>query len=84
MLAFFCTLIHKNVIKDIGFLDERLADGLVADDLYCINAKKRGWRIVCCYDAYCAHLHSETFRRLKLDRRGMHKQAMKTFKKIQK
>lgn len=82
MIVFFCALLNRDLINDIGMLDERLKDGLAADDLYCIRAKQRGWRLMVQYNAFVAHLHSETFRRLGLDRPKLVTEAHNRMKRI--
>jgi hypothetical protein len=39
-------MIKKEVIKDIGILDEEFSPYLLEDTDYCLRAKKKGWKIV--------------------------------------
>lgn len=82
MLTGFCCLKHRDAIADVGLLDEDpgYAGGLGTDDDWCHRARKQGWKLLLCYDAYAAHLHSESFRRLGMDRKRMQQQAMKTLR----
>lgn len=44
--VFFCTMIHKRVIDDIGLLDERYAVGGNEDIDYCATAQLKGYEVV--------------------------------------
>lgn len=75
MLAFFCTLLHRDAIRDVGLLDERFPSGLGADE-WCYRARCAGWECRLVYNAYAVHLHSATFLRLGLDYSALHREAM--------
>lgn len=77
MLAFFCTMIHRDAVADVGYQDPHpdYAYGLGADDDWCRRAIRRGWRLLLCYDAFAAHLHKASFRRLGIDRAAAQKRA---------
>ena len=78
MLAFFCALLSRDALDAIGPLDdhEDFASGLCADDEWCNRARWSGARCLLVHDAYAAHLHSETFRRLGIDRSREHRRAI--------
>jgi GT2 family glycosyltransferase len=80
MLAFFCTLLHRDAIRDVGLLDERFLSGLGADDEWCYRARCAGWDCRLTFNAYAVHLHSATFLRLGLDYSALHREAMTTLR----
>lgn len=80
MLAFFCTLVHRDAIRDVGLLDDRFPSGLAADDEWCYRARCAGWDCRLVYNAYAVHLHSATFLRLGLDYSALHREAMATLR----
>ena len=82
MLAFFCTLLHKDAIAEVGLLDDapEYEAGLGADDDWCRRALEAGWTHRLCYDAFASHIHSETFRRLGIDRQALQAVAMHKYR----
>ena len=78
MLSFFCALLSRDALEAIGPLDdhEDFASGLCADDDWCSRARAAGARCLLVHNAYAAHLHSETFRRLGIDRSKEHRRAI--------
>lgn len=41
-----CLMIKKEVIKDIGLLDEAYSPYLLEDTDYCLRAKEQGWKVI--------------------------------------
>ncbi len=79
LLAFFCTLLHREALRECGWLDERTHEfrsGLGADDDWCHRVSAAGWQLRISLDAYAVHLGNRTFRRLGIDRRGLQQQAL--------
>lgn len=64
MLAFFCVMLRRKVIKTVGLLDEDFGVGFGDDDNYCSRAKKAGFRLVLVQDLVIPHAHRSTFRGL--------------------
>lgn len=64
MLAFFCVLIKRQVVEDIGLLDEGFGVGFGDDDDYCYRAKAAGYKLA--FVPYCMvhHHHRTTFTKL--------------------
>lgn len=81
VLSGFCMLMSKDAIEKFGLLDSEFDSGLGADDEWCIRASRQGWRNLIVYDAWCAHLHKQTFRRQGIDRAGLQRAAVKTLKR---
>jgi GT2 family glycosyltransferase len=80
LLAFFCTLMHREAIAECGLLDQATPEfrsGLGADDEWCHRVTTRGWRLRMAMDAYAVHLGNQTFKRLGIDRNGLQKAALR-------
>jgi GT2 family glycosyltransferase len=75
MVAFFCTLLHRDALRQVGLLDDRFPTGLAADDEWCHRVRRAGWRCLVVLNAWAAHLQSQTFHRLGLDYNRLHKEA---------
>jgi len=82
MLAFFCTLLSREAIDDVGLLreDGALASGLGADDEWCIRARRKGWNVRLAHGAYAFHDHHATFRLLGQDRRQQQRESVAQLK----
>lgn len=63
MLAFFCTVIKREVITKIGYLSEEFGLGFGDDDDYCERAKNAGFKLVLRTDVTVLHYHRTTFKR---------------------
>ena len=80
LLAFFCTLLSRDALRECGHLDDRTPEfrsGLGADDEWCHRVTAAGWQLRMALDAYAVHLGNRTFQRLSMDRRGLQKQALR-------
>jgi GT2 family glycosyltransferase len=74
MLAFFCTVLTRRTINDVGLLDEEFVGGGDDDD-YCRRLRKAGYVLGLSLDTYVIH-HSNTTQRSVFDaasRREMRK-----------
>ncbi|WP_231598012.1 glycosyltransferase [Synechococcus sp. CBW1002] len=60
-LAFFCVMLKRAVVRDIGLLDEDFGLGYYEDDDYCVRARKAGYRLVICDDVFIHHELSKSF-----------------------
>lgn len=54
-IAFFCVAARKELINEIGGLDERFGVGMFEDDDYCLRVKKAGYKIVVAEDVFVHH-----------------------------
>ncbi len=61
-LVGFCLLIRRELLDQIGYLDERFGVGCFEDDDYCRRAIQAGYRAVIARDAFLHHFGSQTFR----------------------
>jgi GT2 family glycosyltransferase/glycosyltransferase involved in cell wall biosynthesis/SAM-dependent methyltransferase len=57
----FCLLIRREVIDEIGLLDERFGIGNYEDDDYCRRARDAGWWLAVAQDAYIHHFGHRSF-----------------------
>jgi len=64
MLAFFCAMIRKNVVNEIGYLDECFGVGFGDDDDYCHRVSKHGYKLALVQDLLIPHHHRSTFKLL--------------------
>lgn len=61
-LAFFSTLIKREVVENIGYLSEEFGVGFGDDDDYSIRARKAGWILYLAKDVFVFHNHRTTFK----------------------
>lgn len=82
MLAFFCTMIKREVIEKIGYLDQVFGIGFGDDDDYCYRAKKEGFRLALIQDLVIPHHHRSTFKKLYSTQEisRMQQKALRTYK----
>ena len=55
-LSFWCVLIRRAVIKEIGILDERFIH-YCSDNEYCLRAHRKRWKCVWVKSVYLEHKH---------------------------
>lgn len=63
-LAFFSVVMHRNVFKKVGYLDERYGLGLYDDDDYCLRIIENNLKLFLALDVYVWHLASTTFKKI--------------------
>ncbi len=67
VLGFFCVAIKKEVINDIGLLDEDFGIGTFEDNDFCRRAVSSGHKLACVEDVFIFHKGSVTFKQSKVD-----------------
>jgi len=60
-LSFFCVLIDRKVINNVGLLDEQFFPGGFDDNDYIIRVAQKGWKAVGCGDTFVWHHGHKTF-----------------------
>lgn len=60
-LIAFCLLVKKEVVQQLGLLDERFSPGNYEDDDYCFRMRQAGFRIMLCKDTFIHHFGSVSF-----------------------
>ncbi|RTR36368.1 glycosyltransferase [Robertmurraya yapensis] len=58
----YCMLIKKNVVNEIGLLDERFTPGNFEDDDYSLRIRERGYKLLLCKDTFIHHYGSVSWR----------------------
>lgn len=62
--TFFCVLLSRTAVKNIGLLDEKFFPGGYEDDDYCIRARNLGYGIFLARDVFIHHWGSASFGQL--------------------
>ena len=70
-LSFWCVLIRRAVINEIGILDERFIH-YCSDNEYCIRAHRKRWKCVWVKSVYLEHKHHGSGLRSKWKQRDQH------------
>ena len=70
-LSFWCVLIRRAVINEIGILDERFIH-YCSDNEYCIRAHRKRWKCVWVKSIYLEHKHHGSGLRSKWKQRDQH------------
>jgi GT2 family glycosyltransferase/glycosyltransferase involved in cell wall biosynthesis len=64
MLAMFCVALRRDILEEVGFLDEAFGIGMFEDDDYSRRVQASGYRTVCAEDAFVHHYGQASFRKL--------------------
>ena len=64
-LSGFCMMLPRDIINNIGLLDENFLYGGYEDIDYCIRAKKHGFRLICAGDTFIYHYGQRSMGKLK-------------------
>ncbi|SFV17639.1 Glycosyltransferase, GT2 family [Methylobacterium sp. 174MFSha1.1] len=68
-VAFFCAAIRREVVEEVGLLDESYGQGFFEDDDYCMRVRQAGYRIQIVDDVFIHHHLSASFDALGSDRK---------------
>jgi GT2 family glycosyltransferase/glycosyltransferase involved in cell wall biosynthesis len=63
-IAFFCVMLPRKVLEQVGLLDEKFGLGFFEDDDYCRRVEQLGFEIRCAKDVFVHHHLSASFNRL--------------------
>jgi GT2 family glycosyltransferase len=63
-LTMFCLAMRRDVLEQIGPLDQRFEIGMLEDDDYSMRARQAGYRLVCAEDAFVHHFGETSFGKL--------------------
>lgn len=62
MLAFFCTVLRRKAVEEVGLLDEDFGIGFGDDDDYSARLHEAGWRLALATSLVIPHHHRTSFR----------------------
>lgn len=60
-LGFFCVALRRDLVDNVGLLDESFGLGFYEDDDYCLRVARAGYRLVCIEDVFVYHRGSASF-----------------------
>jgi len=82
MVAFFCVMIDREVIRKVGYLSEDFGVGLGDDDWYCHLVREAGFEILVSTKIVIPHYHRTTFKTLYKEKelKKMQKENINKFK----
>jgi len=64
MLAMYCTAFRRDVLRRVGFLDERYVQGMFEDEDYALRVKEAGYGVAWAPDAYVHHAYHASIGKL--------------------
>ena len=64
MLIMFCFCMRREMVTQIGYLDENFGVGMFEDDDYSYRIKKEGYKLACTKDVFIHHYGSVSFKQL--------------------
>lgn len=68
-VAFFCAVIRREVLDEVGLLDEAFKCGFFEDDDFCVRARNAGFKVGVAEDVFIHHHLSASFNQMKQDAR---------------
>lgn len=80
-LVGFCLLIKRELIEQIGLLDEQFGIGNFEDDDYCRRAREAGYKAVIAWDAFVHHFGGATFRASDVDFAALMRENRRLYEK---
>ncbi|WP_260674655.1 glycosyltransferase family 2 protein [Comamonas aquatica] len=63
-LGFYCVAARREVIQQVGLLDEGFGLGMFEDDDYCVRVRQAGYKLVVVEDSFVYHKGSMSFKTL--------------------
>lgn len=67
VLALFCVALKREIIEEVGLLDESYGIGMFEDDDYSYRVKEKGYLIACAEDVFIHHYGRASFKKMRYD-----------------
>ena len=64
VLAMYCVALKREIVDEIGLLDENYERGMFEDDDYSMALKKAGYKIICTEDVFIHHFWRASFKKI--------------------
>jgi GT2 family glycosyltransferase len=64
MVALFCAAFRRELVDQIGYLDESFGIGMFEDDDFCFRIRRQGYKIACAEDVFIHHHGSISFNKI--------------------
>ncbi|MDA3733217.1 glycosyltransferase [Niameybacter massiliensis] len=64
VLAMFCVAIKRDLMEEVGLLDENYKVGMFEDDDYSMAITQKGYEVVCVEDTFIHHFGNASFKKL--------------------
>jgi len=64
VLAMFCVAIKRNLLDEVGMLDESYEVGMFEDDDYSYAIRSKGYKVACVEDVFIHHFGRASFKKL--------------------
>ena len=64
VLAMYCVALKKEIVDEIGLLDENYEKGMFEDDDYSFALRKAGYKIICTEDVFIHHFWRASFKKI--------------------
>jgi len=65
--ALYCVAARREVVEEVGLLDEAFGIGMFEDDDYSLRMRQAGYRVACAEDVYVHHVGQGSFQNLSKD-----------------
>jgi len=75
----FCMLMKREVIENVGMLDERFGPGGYEDYDFCLRVKQAGYKILVASDVFIYHIGGEGYKKNNLDYDKLRAQNVQIF-----
>ncbi len=64
VLAMFCIALKREILNEVGLLDESYGIGMFEDDDYSYGIRSKGYRVACAEDVFIHHFGRASFKKL--------------------